>query len=191
MKHRSMKSYGFVSFALSVTLFAVVSHANATSDASPYAGQEAREIKALSAKDVQDYLAGKGMGFAKAAELNGYPGPAHVLTLAEQLRLSAEQKQRTEALFRSMEANARRIGAAIVEEERKLDRAFASKSISPESLAVSLKRIGELQAQLRQVHLEAHLAQTRLLSAEQVTAYARLRGYHGAHHEMGHGAHRH
>jgi hypothetical protein len=28
------------------------------------------------------------MGLAKAAELNGYPGPAHVRALGKQLRLS-------------------------------------------------------------------------------------------------------
>jgi len=52
---------------------------------SPYVGQEQREIKSLSPDEVKDYLAGKGMGLAKAAELNHYPGPAHVLELASQL----------------------------------------------------------------------------------------------------------
>ena len=40
---------------------------------SPYAGEETRAIKALSAQEVESLLGGKGMGFAKAAELNGYP----------------------------------------------------------------------------------------------------------------------
>jgi hypothetical protein len=40
----------------------------------PYAGQDQREIKSLSAQDVTDLLAGSGWGFAKPAELNGYPG---------------------------------------------------------------------------------------------------------------------
>ena len=53
--------------------------------ASPYAGEEGREIKALSAADVDAYLTGQGMGFAKAAELNGYAGPKHVLELAAEL----------------------------------------------------------------------------------------------------------
>src|SRR5687767_11125254 len=52
---------------------------------SPYVGQEDRAIKALDAKDVDGLLAGSGMGYAKAAELNGYPGPMHVLELAEKL----------------------------------------------------------------------------------------------------------
>jgi hypothetical protein len=67
---------------------------------SPYASQESREIKSLSPQEASDLLAGKGMGFAKAAELNGYPGPAHVLELAAQLQLTPEQKTRTETLFK-------------------------------------------------------------------------------------------
>ncbi|MGH7485986.1 MAG: hypothetical protein ACREMY_10365, partial [bacterium] len=47
--------------------------------ATPYAGQQSREIKALSQEEAAGLLAGKGMGFAKAAELNGFAGPAHVL----------------------------------------------------------------------------------------------------------------
>src|SRR5215469_14793256 len=47
----------------------------------PYAGQEARTIKALSDDDIAALRKGEGMGMAKAAELNGYPGPVHVLAL--------------------------------------------------------------------------------------------------------------
>ena len=41
---------------------------------SPYAGEQGREIKALSTKDIDDLTQGRGMGLAKAAELNRYPG---------------------------------------------------------------------------------------------------------------------
>ena len=61
---------------------------------SPYMGQESREIKALSPQEISDYLLGRGMGLAKAAELNGYPGPAHVLELAVQLEITSEQRPR-------------------------------------------------------------------------------------------------
>ena len=75
--------------------------AQAAAPESPYVGQESRGIKALSPEDVDAYLAGKGMGLAKAAELNGYPGPAHVLELASQLSLTSDQRARTQALFAS------------------------------------------------------------------------------------------
>ena len=42
---------------------------------SPYAGQESRAIKALSDSEIDDLANGRGMGLAKAGELNGYPSP--------------------------------------------------------------------------------------------------------------------
>jgi hypothetical protein len=42
---------------------------------SPYVGQEFREIKALSPQEISDYLSGKGLGLAKAAELKWLPKP--------------------------------------------------------------------------------------------------------------------
>jgi len=153
---------------------------------SPYAGEQHREIKALSGKDVQDLLAGRGMGLAKSAELNRYPGPAHVLELSDRLGLSAEQKTRTQLVFDAMEARARALGKALVEREAELDRLFASRQISSATLEPSLAEISRLQGELRRVHLEAHLAQTDILTAEQVASYVELRGYGGAGHSGGH-----
>jgi Spy/CpxP family protein refolding chaperone len=144
---------------------------------SPYAGQNTREIKALAPEDVDAYLSGKGMGLAKAAELNGYPGPAHVLAMADQLQLTSIQNERTEALFNSMEAKATALGRSLVAQERKLDEQFAAKKITRESLAALLTRIGELQAKVRGAHLEAHLAQLAILTPLQVAKYQELRGY--------------
>ena len=144
---------------------------------SPYVGQESREIKALSQQEISDYLLGKGMGLAKAAELNGYPGPAHVLELATQLNLTTEQKANSEELFRSMQARAFALGKELIEEERTLDGLFASRSASAEALNDSIARIGKLQAQVRQVHLDAHLVETNLLGPEQIKQYNQLRGY--------------
>lgn len=152
--------------------------------ASPYAGEEGREIKALSAEDIEAYLTGQGMGFAKAAELNGYAGPKHVLELAGELELTAEQRTRTQALFASMQTKAVALGRQLVDEERKLDRLFAGAGITQDSLQQSVARIGALQADVRAAHLEAHLEQARILTPEQRAHYQRLRGYHspGAHH---------
>ena len=68
---------------------------------SPYAGMQTRPIKALSTQQVDDLRAGRGMGLALAAELNGYPGPSHVLELSEKLALSPAQKERIQKLFES------------------------------------------------------------------------------------------
>ncbi|MGC1172426.1 Spy/CpxP family protein refolding chaperone [Polaromonas sp.] len=148
-------------------------------NASPYAGQQTREIKALSPAQTADLQAGKGMELAKAAELNGYPGPMHTLELAAQLNLSAEQKQASEALMTRHKAEARNLGAQLVEAERGLDQAFASRQIDAARLAAHTERIGQLQALLRKSHLETHLLQSALLTPEQITRYAQLRGYAG------------
>lgn len=148
--------------------------------ASPYAGQQTREIKALSPTQTADLLAGKGMELAKAAELNGYPGPMHTLELATQLDLSAEQKQASEALMIRHKTEARDLGTRLVEAERALDLAFSSRQIDAARLAAHTERIGQLQAQLRKSHLETHLQQSALLTPEQISRYAQLRGYAGS-----------
>ena len=51
----------------------------------PYAEMQGRSIKALSDQQIADLNTGRGMGLALAAELNGYPGPSHVLELADKL----------------------------------------------------------------------------------------------------------
>jgi Spy/CpxP family protein refolding chaperone len=95
-------------------------------------------------------------------------------------------------VFDAMEAQARILGKALVEREAELDRLFASREVTRATLESSLAEISKLQGELRRVHLEAHLAQTDLLTPEQVASYAELRGYGGGGHSGGHGGgHRH
>ena len=146
----------------------------------PYAGEEAREIKSLSKAEVDGLLSGKGLGYAKAAELNGYPGPAHVLELSEELSLSADQRSETEIIFSEMEAAAQDLGADLVTAERALDEAFRSKKIDESSLSERVEDIGNIESRLRALHLSAHLQQTKILSDEQISGYMELRGYNRA-----------
>jgi Spy/CpxP family protein refolding chaperone len=148
--------------------------------AGPYAGQQARSIKALSAAQTADLLAGKGMEQAKAAELNGYPGPMHVLELAGPLALSTAQKQASEALMNQHKAEARALGARLVEAERDLDSAFAGRQVNAAQVDALTRQIGLLQAQLRASHLHTHLQQAGLLTPQQINLYADLRGYSDA-----------
>jgi len=90
----------------------------------PYAGMQTRPIKALSEQQVADLQAGRGMGLALAAELNGYPGPAHVLELADKLDLSADQRAKVQQLFASMKQEALLLGSKLIEQETELDRQF-------------------------------------------------------------------
>ena len=167
---------------IALEIIAVVVLAGCASAPSPYIAEQGRDIKALSADETASLLAGKGMGFAKAAELNGYPGPAHVLELAQGLQLTDKQRADTQSLFNAMRAKAMALGRELVDEERRLDRLFASKAADPASVGASLARIGELQAKVRASHLDAHLAQVRILTPEQTARYVELRGYSGQHH---------
>lgn len=159
---------------------------SAVAQPSPYAGQQQREIKSLSTQEVGDLLNGEGMGLARAAELNGYPGPAHVLEHAAALALTPQQRSAAEALMQRHKARARELGVALVEAERALDQAFASKQVDASLLARLTSRIGAQQAQLREEHLRTHLEQAALLDKGQIERYGRLRGYAAGVHERKH-----
>jgi hypothetical protein len=142
-----------------------------------YAGQESRQIKALSAEEISGYTSGGGMGFARAAELNSYPGPMHVLELKAQLGLSAEVEARLTELMRSHKAQARQLGEKVVQLEQELDTLYKEgRAGAPEVEALTLK-IGEAQARYRASHLTTHLSTAAMLSPAQIQQYNALRGY--------------
>ena len=145
--------------------------------ASPYAGQQSREIKALSDQEVKDLLAGAGMGMAKAAELNRYPGPMHALELADRLDLTPEQRDRLSTLMHRHKAQARKLGERVVALERELDALFARGKPTPAEVERLSVAIGEAQGRLRADHLATHLETTSMLTPEQVERYVRARGY--------------
>jgi hypothetical protein len=147
--------------------------------ASSYAGQQTRSVKAYSEAEVADLLAGRGMGLARSAELNAYPGPQHVLELAEKLGLSPAQRSATEALIAPMRAAAQKHGAELIARERELDALFADGRATPERVRAAVDAAATAQARVRQAHLDAHIAQRAILTAEQVSSYQKLRGYDG------------
>jgi Spy/CpxP family protein refolding chaperone len=144
---------------------------------SPYAGQESRAVKTLSADETQAYLTGEGLGMAKAGELNHYPGPKHVLAMAERLALTDDQKLRMKAITGVMTAAAVPLGREIVDAEGALDRDFANGTIDDAKLRIATQHIAAIQGRLRAVHLSAHLATRKVLTVNQVTIYDRIRGY--------------
>lgn len=161
-------------------------HSHGSAGATPstptanYAGQQDREIKALSAQEQQDWMDGKGSGLAKAAELNGYPGPMHTLEHAEALKLNAEQREKTQLLLKQHKERVRSLGAELVAQERSMDTLFATSRMTPDLLDALTARIALLQGEIRAEHLRTHLAQTALLSVAQVAQvaqYSALRGY--------------
>lgn len=175
-------------FALSIV---GVAFSVSDNQASPYAGQETRVIKTLSHSEIDGYLNGEGMGYAKAAELNHYPGPRHVLDLSEQLALTSEQKSKTKKLFESMKKEAVSLGRELIDREKELDRLFAKEAIDNNQLESNLTEIGTLQAKLRYVHLSAHLEQKNILTSHQIKLYDQLRGYRSGHAHQGEHSHSH
>ena len=145
--------------------------------ASPYAGQQSRDIKALSDQEVKDLLGGAGMGMAKAAELNRYPGPMHAIELADRIGLSQGQRERLEILTQRHRKRARKLGEEVVALERELDALFARGRPTPEEVDRLTLAIGQAQGRLRADHLNTHLATTALLTPEQVDRYVKARGY--------------
>jgi uncharacterized protein (DUF305 family) len=147
------------------------------SGASPYLDQLNSSVRGLSQEEIDGLLAGEGMGYARSAELNGYPGPRHVLDMAGELQLNLEQTTSITAIFDDMKEQAVALGEEIVGAESLLGQSFADKTVSEESLQAQLSELTDLYSELRQVHLQAHLAVTPLLSAEQLEQYQTLRGY--------------
>jgi Spy/CpxP family protein refolding chaperone len=145
----------------------------------PYKDFDQRAIKALSDHDIADLRAGRGMMLALAAELNGYPGPVHVLQHADALDLTPPQRERTQALFQAMQAEAVALGERLIGQEKELDFLFATKTVTAATLQTATAAIGATQAALRAAHLRYHLAMTDVLTPEQVQRYAQLRGYSG------------
>ncbi|MBM3343423.1 MAG: hypothetical protein FJY56_15140 [Betaproteobacteria bacterium] len=169
-----MNTLKFLSIALlsSLTTF---THAQNT----PYAGQQARDIKALSPQEVKQYHAGAGMGYARAAELNRYPGPMHVLELADRLALTPEQRSATQKLMDAHKAEARAIGAKLVDAERALDQLFAQATADEAALAEQVRKVAAIQGDYRLSHLDTHRRMRTLLSEAQIDRYVQLRGYGG------------
>ena len=168
-------------FLLGVLLFFLIPFcaysASEHSHKSKYVGQEKREIKSLSESDIEELENGKGWGFAKAAELNGVPGPIHLLEMKKEIRLSSEQIQKIEDIYQKMKKQAIPLGLELIELERRLNNHFANRTITDSLLHKLLGEIVQVRKKLRYAHLSAHLKTPDILSFEQITLYNQLRGY--------------
>jgi uncharacterized membrane protein/Spy/CpxP family protein refolding chaperone len=164
-------------------------HHGASHD-SPYAGQQSRALKALSAQEIDDLAEGRGMGTSKAAELNHYPGPKHVLDAAQQLGLTHEQVDKTKAVQASMSNSAQAIGRQIVAKETELEALFSGHKANAENVGPIVEELGKLQASFRLAHLNAHMAMVQVLKPQQIAQYDSIRGY-SAPSPPGHEGHHH
>ena len=148
-------------------------------DKRPYAGQDKRAFTMLSPMDIAQIKAGAGWGLAKPAELHGYPGPAHVLELAERLEITSVQREQVEAIFQKMRAAAIETGKRYITAEARVDAVFRSGEATMETVANAVAEAAQWRGQLRLVHLKAHLETAEVMSDKQRRRYHRLRGYAG------------
>jgi hypothetical protein len=151
-------------------------HGHSAQDA-PYAGLQSRQIKGLSDQDIEELQQGSGWGLALPAELNGHPGPKHLLELSTELDLSSDQIAAITAIYQEMQAEAIAAGERFIAAEAALSDAFASGDITDETLQQLLAEAAEARAALRFVHLSRHLSTPALLSRAQIKRYNVLRGY--------------
>lgn len=172
IKHFALILMAFPNVALSQTHDG--SHG---STPSAYAGEETRLIKSLSEQDLEEIARGGGWGLARAAELNGVPGPTHLLELADEIGLTDQQREELEPIRTQMQAEAIAAGERFVAAERALDEAFQQGAPDAEALEQLVAEAGLARSDLRLVHLNAHLLTLPLLTDAQVSRYSVLRGY--------------
>lgn len=153
------------------------------------AEQVPSSLRSLSAEEIRSLRDGEGMALARSAELNGYPGTAHVLEAARQgkLHLYAEQRQAIERIHAAMKVEAQALGQQILALEALLEAGFRAGRMVEADLARQVEDIGQKRAALRLTHLRAHLLTAGLMSAEQIEHYYQFRGFTTESPERGHG----
>jgi hypothetical protein len=167
-----------IRFALALCVLAFPLAASAQHQGhSPYAGLETREIKSLSEEDIADLRRGAGWGLALAAELNGVPGPAHLLELKEKIGLTPEQIRAIETIFAAMQTEAQAAGGRFIAAEAAIEAGFREGNLTPERLRALIDNATAARAELRFIHLSRHLETPPLLTSGQIARYNDLRGY--------------
>lgn len=87
-------------------IFFTTAGAFSTEFTSKYVDHRHQEIKSLTPDDIEELKKGAGWGLAKAAELNGVPGPAHILEMKAEISLTKEQELKIQAIYDAMNAKA-------------------------------------------------------------------------------------
>ena len=126
------------------------------------------------------YKEGGGWGLAKAAELNGVPGPVHILEMEKEINLNDKQKAQIQQLYREMNIKAVELGKTLIQLEKKLNHSFSNRDIDQKQLVNYVSEIEQVRAKLRIVHLSTHLQTPKILTEHQIALYNKLRGYGSA-----------
>ena len=124
--------------------------------------------------DKDGLLNGEGMGLASVAEFNGYPGPKHAIAQKDELGISPDQMKIIVDLANGVEVSAKLKGEDIVAAESELAKMFETGAATEKGVKAKLQEIGKLRAELRYLHLQAHLRMKQILSANQIARYKEL-----------------
>lgn len=162
-------------FSMCLPLSSMAQHSHEVQ--TPYAGMQNRAIKSLSDSDINELRRGAGWGLALAAELNGMPGPTHLLELKDQIPLASDQVAKTQALLDEMRKAALPTGERLIAAEKALEAAFANGKIDESSLRRLLADSEAARSELRFIHLSQHYKTVQFLKPEQIKRYNILRGY--------------
>ena len=175
MRKNKMFTISLAALCLALGLSAQITWSDSsghTHAPSPYKGFQSRTIKSLSDSDIEELRQGRGWGLALPAELNGLPGPAHVLELQNELELSEIQN-----IFDEMRTEAIAKGETLIQAELALSQAFETRDIDQARLASLIDAAANARAELRYVHLSRHLMTPEVLTPHQTQLYMVLRGY--------------
>lgn len=169
-------------FALSLALALALGPVDAPAQdelrqASSYAGLKTRAIKSLSEADIDELRRGGGWSLALAAELNGVPGPAHLLELRDEIPLTVDQVAALQTIFSQMQAEAIAAGGRLIAAEQAIEAAFRAADLGDARLRSLIAEAEAARAALRFTHLSRHLSTRTLLTEGQIVRYNALRGY--------------
>jgi len=139
-----MKFTLFVLFILSTSISSF-----AETHTSKYIGEEHRKIKSLSTDDIVELKKGGGWGLAKAAELNGVPGPVHILEMEDKINLTKDQKMKVQKIYNEMKAEAMSLGEQLIHLEEELNNHFANRTINQALLKKLVHEIENVRSKLR------------------------------------------
>jgi len=136
---------------------------------------EHRHVAPVAQDENIELLSGAGMGQSRVADDHGYPGPRHTLDLASDLLLTPQQHASIETIQAGMKRDAVQLGQAIIAAELRLAALFAENRATEAAVQAQVEAIAALRADLRVIHLHAHLRTSAQLTAAQRARYAQLR----------------
>ncbi|MEK9138637.1 MAG: hypothetical protein AAB393_16055 [Bacteroidota bacterium] len=117
----------------------------------------------------------EGAGMAAYADVNGYPGPKHILEMQDMLMLTEEQRKDIQSIFEAMKESARAKGDAIIQKERQLESLFRTEKATEAEVKKMSSEIGRLRGELRAIHMVAHIQAKQVLIKDQTALYNSLR----------------